>query len=68
MFGIMSACSLMEETPLSDTQLEYLNIAKICGQQLLVVINDILGCNIFLPVDLTVRSHENGARENAGGF
>lgn len=39
----MSACSLMEETPLSDTQLEYLNIAKICGQQLLVVINDILG-------------------------
>ena len=42
MHGMLSACSLLLDTPLTDTQRETANIIEDSGQVLLQVINDIL--------------------------
>jgi len=40
--GILGMLTLLEDTPLSDEQNEYIENIRVCGDGLLVVINDIL--------------------------
>src|SRR5690606_19371869 len=46
--GILGACTLLSGTELSEKQAEYLRMSKVCGEQLLTIINDILGCIVYL--------------------
>jgi signal transduction histidine kinase len=41
--GILGNIHLLSETPLTEDQSDMLRTAKICGEQLLYLINDILG-------------------------
>ena len=41
--GIIGSMGLLAETPLTNDQQEILQTAQVCGEQLLYIVNDILG-------------------------
>ena len=45
--GIMGSIGLLQSMQFNQEQLDLLKISHICGEQLLVAINDILGTSII---------------------
>lgn len=47
LFGILGSLTLLSDTEMNPKQKEFVHVAQVCGEQLLVVINDILGETVY---------------------